>query len=228
MASKIGVARTCLHNRVAWDKRGELHKPRSSMRRYAARLFSAVSSNLSYTILVPVVGLLASHSSLGLSQATPVAERRLSGGVFATANEVNTQLPYFADNAFGFDAGAFVQLTPLFGLEARIGSAPIGDRFQQEPATAGIRVAKPRTKERQALQFLYLGGGFSRSQYSKADFRPSVSLTMPCWQASSGTDIALGKVTWRLYEATWTETYTPRWNLRSIGMSSGLVYTIGH
>jgi hypothetical protein len=172
-----------------------------------------------------VVGLIGAYPSSLYGQAVPVADRRLIVGAFGTTHFANTQMPYFADNAFGFEAGAFLQLTPLLGVEARGGAAPIGATFEQEPVTVGARVAQPQRKETQALGFAYFGGGFSRAQYSKANYRPSVPLLTPCWQASVGTDIAFRKVTWRIYEATWTETYAIRQNLRSMGISSGLVYT---
>lgn len=175
-----------------------------------------------------LVGLIGSNASSLYGQAMPVAERRLTIGAFGTTNFVNTQMPYFADNAVGFNAGAFLQLTPLLGLEVRAGATPIGATFEQEPVTAGARIAQRQTKEVQALGFAYFGGGFSRAQYSKANYRPSVPLLTPCWQASAGTDIAFRKITWRIYEATWTETYAIRRNLRSIGISSGLVYTFRH
>jgi hypothetical protein len=76
------------------------------------------------------------------------------------------------------------------------------------------------------LPFLYFGGGFSRAQYSKANYQPSVPLWTPCWQATGGTDLAFGKFTWRLYELNWTETYTLRRNIRTVGLSTGLVYFI--
>ena len=205
---------------------------RPSMRHLLTRSVSSATSRKLRLFFWQLAGLLCLQASCLLpsfiyGQALPAAETRASFGVFATASVANTQLPYFADNALGYNFGAFLQTSPLFGLELRVGAYPLKATFEQEPVTAGFRFAPPHTKEVEALPFAYFGAGYSKSQYSKADYQPSVALWTPCWQTSGGMDIAYDKFRWRVYEASWTETFTLRRNLRTLGLSTGLVYAFG-
>jgi hypothetical protein len=158
-------------------------------------------------------------------QALPAGEVRAGAGIFFTGNMANTQLTDFADNALGFNAGLFLQHSPLLGIEGRIADYPLKATFSQAPVTLGLRVAPYRTRPFQPVPFAFFGGGYSRSQYAKVNGQPSVALWAPCWQSVSGMDIAFNKFSWRIYEASWTETYTLRGNIRTVGLSTGLVYS---
>jgi hypothetical protein len=176
-------------------------------------------------LLFWLAGLAGLQACRAYGQALPAGEVRANYGIFLTANGANTQLPNFADNAMGFNAGLFLQRSPLFGVEARGGAYPISATFGQAPVTAGLRFAPSQTRAIQALPFAYFGGGFSKSQYAKVNGKPSAALWAPCWQSSGGMDIVFRKFSWRVYELSWTETYTLRQNLRTLGLSTGLVYS---
>jgi hypothetical protein len=150
---------------------------------------------------------------------------RADFGAFVTANLANTQLLTFADNALGFNAGLYLQHSPFLGIEGRIGAYPVKATYFQAPATIGFRISPFRTRPLQPAPFAYFGGGFSKSQYERANLQPSATLWTPCWQSVSGMDIAIHKFSWRIYEASWTETYSLRGNLRTLGLSTGLVYS---
>lgn len=173
-----------------------------------------------------LAALAALHSSALYGQALPTAgDSGPSYGVMATANFANTQLPSFADNAAGFNIAAFVQSTPLLGFEIRGGAYPIAATFEQAPVTGGLRFAEFQSRILPALPFLYVGAGFSKAQYSKANYQPSVALWSPCWQASTGMDRPMRSFTWRVFEVSWTQTHTLRRNIRTLGVSTGLIFT---
>jgi hypothetical protein len=161
-------------------------------------------------------------------QALPTSEKSVTLGVVATANLINAQLPLYADNEAGFNFGAFAKVTPLLGIQIRGGFYPLKAMFEQAPVTGGITLSRVATREIQALPFAYFGGGYSKSQYSKANHVPSAAVWSPCVEVSVGTDLALRSVTWRAYEVTWGQTYAPGQNIRMLGISTGLVYQFRH
>jgi hypothetical protein len=144
-------------------------------------------------------------------------------GIFATAGGGNTQLPYYADNALGFNFGVFLQPSAMLGAEIRGGTYPVKAQFTQSPITAGLRIARV-SSDATWLPFAYFGGGFSRSQDSGVTFLPMPATWAPCWEASVGVDLPLGRFSWRAAEVSWVETYAPRQTLRTPYLSTGIAY----
>jgi hypothetical protein len=228
MASKLETRHTDCHALLSARRSRTQATVGNSIWQHISVIFRPLSANKVAALSWVLVVAAGVHSSFLYGQALPAGEKGMNMGVFVTGNIANTQLPYFADNALGFNFGAFVQPSRWFGLEVRGGAYPIRANFEQAPITAGVVVAQSQSREVQALPFFYLGGGFSKAQYSKADYQPSAALWTPCWQATGGTDLALRKFTWRVYELNWTETYTLRRNIRTVGISTGLVYYFKH
>jgi hypothetical protein len=176
-----------------------------------------------------LVVLVGTHAPATWGQALPTASTRLDAGFIATMGGMNTQLPYYAENTFGFDFGLYLQPFSILGVEGRGGSYPISARFKQTPVTAGLRLERRDPFFNRLQPFAYFGGGFSKAQDSSNGFKPLAAIWSPCWQSSEGLDIAIGRMKWRVYEATWTETYTgrgdvPPRDLRSLSLSTGFVY----
>ena len=173
-----------------------------------------------------VLFLFATEISLR-GQAVPTATSarwKLDTGAFVTASAVNTQFPFYADNALGFNFGAFVQSRHPVGGEVRGSFYPISDRFSQAPITAGLRIADRRSSNIRWQPFGYIGGGVSRAQDSGPTYQPMAASWSPCWQASAGLDFSFGRFSLRAAELSWTQTYGPRDDLRSLSASTGLVY----
>jgi hypothetical protein len=147
--------------------------------------------------------------------------------VFATVGGGNTQFPYYADNALGFNVGAFLQPFPLLGVEMRGGTYPIQAKFVQSPVTAGWRVGRRHLNDARWLPFGYIGGGASKAHDSNTNFQPTTATWSACWQASAGLDLATTRFAWRVVEGSWTNTYTERRTLRTPYLSTGLVYYFG-
>jgi hypothetical protein len=177
------------------------------------------------SFLFQLVCLLVVSTTHLYGQALPVGEMGADAGAFVTGTVANTQLPSFADNALGFSAGLFLQRSPLLGLEGRFGVYPARATYFQAPVTAGLRISPFRARLFVPAPYAYFGGGFSKSQYQKVNLQPSAALWAPCWQSVSGMDIAFHKFSWRVYEASWTETYTLRGSIRTLSLSTGLVYS---
>jgi hypothetical protein len=220
MTVKIGTRRT--GGEFGGGRSGGPKNPSDSRR---SGVFCSMLSQQAMILLLALAALGAVQTSSLYGQARPAGEQRMGFGAIATINGANSQLPYYADNALGYSFGSFLQLTPLLGIEGRISSYPMSATFHQSPFTAGVRVAPTQTREVQLLPYFYFGGGYSHSQYSKADYQPSVPLWAPCWQAISGTDLGFSKFRWRVYEVNWNETFALRQNIRTIGVSTGVVYT---
>jgi hypothetical protein len=162
------------------------------------------------------------YQSLG--QALPTAEVRASAGVFADFGGMRTHVEDFTYNALGVNAGLYLQSPRLLGVEVRGGTYPLYARFAQAPVTAGFRLVPHWTLPGYLRVFGYFGGGMSKSQNAGLHYVATPATWSPCWQASTGADIPLGHFKFRLYDATWTETYSPVRNLGSISLSTGLVY----
>ena len=177
-----------------------------------------------------LTALIGIHSSAAWGQALPTATTRLDAGFIATAGGMNTQLPYYADNALGYDFGLYLQPFSILGVEGRGGFYPISARFEQAPVTAGLRLERREPFLGRLQPFAYFGGGFSKAQDSSDGYKPPAAIWSPCWQGSEGLEAPFGRIKWRVYEATWTETYTgrrdvPQRNLRSLSLSTGFVYS---
>jgi hypothetical protein len=143
---------------------------------------------------------------------------------FLTVGGENTQLPSYADNALGFDSGVTFQPRTLVGVEFRAGAYPFSARYDQMPFTAGYRVAGRSFLGFPYAPFAYFGGGLARSQdkgTTHVEYSPQWE---KCWQVDVGMDRSYRVFSWRLVQASWRETYTPLHALRSISLSTGVVY----
>jgi hypothetical protein len=143
---------------------------------------------------------------------------------------MNTQLPFYADNAIGYNFGFYVQPSSILGVEGRGGFYPLRARFEQAPVTAGLRLERRQPFFGRLQPFAYFGVGFSKAQDSSTGYKPLAAIWSPCWQGSEGLEIPIGRIKWRVYEATWTETYTvrrdvPQRDLRSLSLSTGFAYS---
>ncbi len=158
-------------------------------------------------------------------QALPTAEARVSSGVYVSFGGMKTHVEDFTFNALGVDAGLYYQPYALLGAEVRGGTYPLYARFAQTPVTAGIRVGPREVRFGRPQVFGFIGGGMSKAQDAGPHYVATPAKWSPCWQASEGMDVPLGRFRWQTYEATWTQTYTSFRSLGSLSLSTGLVYT---
>jgi hypothetical protein len=170
---------------------------------------------------------LSASTQCSWGQALPTATHRMAAGFFATAGGANTQLPRYADNALGFNFGAYIQPFRLLGGEVRGGTYPIKARYTQSPVTAGLRIGGRRLGESRWIPYGYIGGGVSKAQDSGVNSQPTAAVWSRCWQASAGVDINFGRFSWRAADASWTKTYTAQRDLRTLSLSTGVVYHFG-
>lgn len=149
---------------------------------------------------------------------------RSNAMAFGTFGGENTNLPGYADNALGFDLGVSYQMRSLTGVEFRTTAYPYKATYLQMSYTGGYRVARRTIFGFPYTPFAYFGGGWARSQdrgLGKTTYPP---MWAPCWQADLGLDRDYGSFSWRAVQASWRETYTPLHGLRTLGLSTGLVY----
>jgi hypothetical protein len=146
--------------------------------------------------------------------------------IFLTVGGENTQFPFYADNALGFDSGFGYQPHKLAGFEARIGSYPYSARFVQTPITAGYRMGADSFFGFPYAPFAYFGGGVSRSQDEGPGLVSMPAVFRPCWQADLGLDRTYARFSWRVVQISFRETYGPQDTLRSVGLSTGIVYRV--
>ena len=174
--------------------------------------------------LIVLLALLGMHAMHAYGQIGEGTGHLSSAMVFGTFGGENTNLPAYADNALGFDLGASYQPHPMAGLEFRGGAYPISARYMQMGFTGGYRI------ERQTLfgfpysPFAYVGGGWARSQDKGLGKTAYPPMWDPCWQADIGFDRVYHNFAWRVAQMSWRETYTPLHRLRSVGLSTGIVY----
>jgi hypothetical protein len=149
---------------------------------------------------------------------------RTPGMVYVTVGGENTQLPFYADNALGFDIGASYQASAMRGAEFRVSAYPFSAQYVQMGFTGGYRIARQTVFGFPYTPFVYLGGGLARSQ-DKGTSRTGYPPTwQPCWQADLGFDRTYQRFSWRVVQVSWRETYALVNNLRSVGLSTGIVY----
>ena len=158
----------------------------------------------------------------------------IRGSISITAGLMNTQFPGYPDNALGGKIGLSYQIHPLLGFEFRSSIYPLSARFVQAPFTAGYRIG-PRPFEGNYRQFLkqfspyiYIGGGLSHAQdyllSSEKKYLPTSYAWDPCWQGSFGLDQSLGRVSWRMFEASYTTTHIQQSNFHSVSLDTGLSF----
>jgi hypothetical protein len=201
---------------------GPLHPPTQLLRLH-------LSSTISRCVCL-LIALVGVHASVVWGQGLPTATTRFDAGLIATAGGMNTQLPYYADSALGYNFGLYLQPYSVLGVELRGGFYPVSARFEQAPVTAGVHLQRRKPFLARLQPLAYFGGGFSKAQDSSTSYKPLAAIWSPCWQGSEGLDVPLGRIKWRVYEATWTETFAgrrdvPRRDLRSLSLSTGFVYS---
>lgn len=147
---------------------------------------------------------------------------------YMTVGGENTQLPYFSDNALGFELGVSYQPRALVGMEFRAGAYPIKATYTQMGFTGGYRVARRTIFGFAYAPFVYFGAGTARSQDKGTGRTAYAPQWEPCWQADLGFDRTYYRFSWRVAQISFRETYTPLHSLQSIGLSTGIVYRFPH
>jgi hypothetical protein len=178
--------------------------------------------------LIAVLLLSGVSAVHGVGQIADGTGRASSAMVFGTLGGENTDLPAYADNALGFDLGASYQPHALEGAEFRVNAYPFSARYVQMSFTGGYRIAKRTAFGFLYQPFVYFGGGWARSQdkgLNNASYPPT---WQPCWQTDIGLDRTYRNFAWRMVQASLRETYAPLNRLRSIGLSTGVVYHFQH
>jgi hypothetical protein len=188
---------------------------------------SAQSFKKNAWMLVTLV-LLCARGPRCWSQAEPTgsAGARLSASL--TFGGQRTQVENFGYKALGIGGDIVLQTHPLFGLEARAASYGIHARYAQEPITAGIHLESYRRDVYRPHVYGFIGGGISDAQDAGPHYVALPAAWSPCWQASEGIVLPVGRVQWKLYEATWTETFTAQRSLGGLSVATGIVYKIGY
>jgi hypothetical protein len=205
----------------------------SSQRRRSDRSHSQTpaltgsSKRLSVLPCHVLAGALLFAAGLAVSHGQSVGDgtgQRSSTTAFFTIGGENSQLPAYADNAMGFDLGLSTQPHPLLGLEVRVGAYPISAQYVQIPFTAGYRVAGRTFFGFPYEPFAYVGGGISRSQDENLGHSGYSPQWVKCWQANVGLDRDYGAFSWRIVQVDYRRTYEPVHVIRSLGLSTGVVY----
>jgi hypothetical protein len=149
---------------------------------------------------------------------------RSAAMAYGTFGGENTNLPRFADNALGFDLGVAYQPRGLVGTAFRVSAYPYKATYMQMSFTGGYRVTRRTIFGFPYTPFVYFGGGWARSQDKGLSYKPYPPTWVPCWQADVGFDRDFGSFSWRVAQASWREEFAPLNDLRSLGLSTGLVY----
>ncbi len=163
-----------------------------------------------------------------LTASAQVKPAATSGGstisTFVSFGGLRTHVINYTYNALGVEGGAFIQRSPLVGVEVRAGSYPLYARYSQTPITAGWRVEAFQPKSTGIGISGYFGAGMSRSQDAGAHYVPLRADWYPCWQVSQSITIGRGSLTLRPVEATFTRTYTPQRTLQGFSLTTGVTY----
>ena len=198
---------------------------RKSSHTLSLRWIRAQLRRRSFVALLVVAGGYAVHADAQISEGTGYLSSTM---VFGTFGGENTNLPAYSDNALGFDLGASFQPHPLVGLEFRGGAYPFSARYVQMEFTGGYRIEKQTAFGFAYAPFAYIGGGWARSQDKGLGNTQYPPMWDPCWQADMGFDRTYHSFSWRVAQISWRETYTQLHSLRSIGLSTGIVYRFQH
>lgn len=161
--------------------------------------------------------------SLALGQVVPAAETGSGLNAFVSFGGLKTHVINFTYNALGVDGGLYIQRSPLLGVEVRAASYPMYARYSQMPVTGGYR-AEMRVR-RKFLVSGYGGAGMSLAQDAGPHYVATAAQWAPCWQASQATAIDMGRFKWKVYEATFTDTYTPLRSLPGLSLTTGVIYS---
>lgn len=175
------------------------------------------------TILCGLTLLTCGGCSLAWGQVAPAATSGSGLNAFASFGGQGTHVIAFNYKSLGFDGGVYVQASPLFGVEARFASYSIHARYSQLPVTAGYRAEK---RFHQKYLFAgYGGGGVSLSQDAGPHYVATPAVWAPCFQAAQSMAIDKGRWQWKVYEATFTDTFTTRRTLPALSLTTGVVYS---
>ncbi len=136
----------------------------------------------------------------------------------------NTGYRTYDDNALGFDFALAYQPHTLVGLEFRMGAYPISAIYDQIPITGGYRVAVSQVLGKPYTVFGYAGVGLSRSENQAGASENTAPQWRRCGQVDVGVDRDFGRFSWRVAQGSWRHTFSEPRNLRSIGLSTGVVY----
>ena len=190
------------------------------------RLLMAHTRALPASSAAALIATVCLLSTPAFGQISDGAGRLSEASAFLTIGGENTQFPYYADNAIGFDSGLSYQPRALLGFEARIGAYPYSARFVQVPITAGYRVSATSIFGFPYAPFAYFGAGVSRSQDEGLGKISTSPIFAPCMQADIGFDRNYAHFSWRIAQISWRETYGTQQTLRSLGLSTGIVYRL--
>lgn len=171
------------------------------------------------------IGIVGAWSCASASAQISDARYASSKASFAmTIGLENTQFPAYADNALGFDFATAYQVHPLLGAEFRMGAYPVSARYDQVPITGGYSIAVPQVLGHPFTVFGYAGGGVSRSESEESRATAATPQWRTCVQVDAGLDRDFGRLSWRVLQVLWRHTYSTPEDLRSVGLSTGLVY----
>jgi hypothetical protein len=168
--------------------------------------------------------LIAWNCPQAAGQVEDGTGRLSDASAYLTVGGENTQFPFYSDNALGFDMGVSYQPRALVGAEFRGGAYPISARYTQMAFTGGYRIAKHTILGFPYAPFVYVGGGLARSQDKGMGDAAYAPQWESCWQADLGFDRDYGRFSWRVAQFSLRETYTPLHTLKSVGLSTGIVY----
>lgn len=162
--------------------------------------------------------------SLAFGQVAPAATSGSGLYAFASFGGQKTHVIDYTFNSLGIDGGLYLQRSPFFGIELRAATFPIKARFSQSPITAGYRAEK-RVWQKYLVDG-YFGGGMSLAQDAGPHYALIQADWAPCWQGSQSTSRDLGRWKWKIYEATFTDTYTTRRSIPAFSLTTGVVYSL--
>jgi hypothetical protein len=158
-----------------------------------------------------------------MCQVAPAASSSSSLNAFVSFGGQRTHVIDYNYNALGVDGGLYLQRSPWLGAEVRAATFPIHARYSQTPITGGYRAEKRVWQK--YLVAGYFGGGMSLAQDAGPHYATIPSEWAPCWQASQSTAIDKGRWKWKVYEATFADTYTTRRSLPALSITTGIVYS---
>lgn len=167
--------------------------------------------------------LVFAGSSHAFGQVAPSATAGSGLYAFASFGGQVTRVIDFNYKALGYDGGLYLQRSPFIGIEARAARFSMYARYPQMPITAGYR-AEMRVHQKYLLA-AYAGGGLSHSVDAGAHYKALPASWEPCMQVSQSGAIDLGRFKWKVYEATFTDTFTSRRNLPALSLTTGIVYS---
>lgn len=207
-----------------WSEPIELDEEYSFVRRGSKRGEFMKRLSMNTKINVFLSSLLLVIGPTAIAQVRPAATGSARIGTFISFGGLRTHVIDYTYNALGVEGGAFVQRSPLVGVELRVASYPLYARYSQTPLTAGWRVEVVQPGIPGMRFSSYIGGGMSRAQDAGAHYAALPPEWFPCWQGSESASIGKGALSLRPVEATFTRTYTNQRTLQGFSLTTGLSY----